>query len=248
MLNKAERFQVLRMIRFWCKLGWLPVEVDLSKWEMRPRASTWKCHFCFFVYAVHTFYKLCASVYWLNIGVPLHEAVIQLILTVTMVVTVYWYYVVYIKNPQFFGFYLSMTLTGKQIGKWKDKIPRGHVIIILCVGYEAAGDTQKARSWSCRLKEYTVQDIFAMSLPYTFLLSILTVMLTLIFNPSIKYMLYAAIPLEHQTIITFGILLFEELRMLIAGVSMMIPILTAQVLSFDLVRNKLQQLIDSMQR
>ena len=80
------------------------------------------------------------------------------------------------------------------------------------------------------------------------LLAGLATMLVFISNPSMKYLLYAALPREHQTWITFGILLFEESRFIIVIASVGTPILILQVLSFELVRNKLELLIHSMKR
>ena len=132
MLNKAERFEVLRMIRFWCKIGFLPMEVNLSTWELLPHAkkrTTWKCYFLFLLYAMNGLYKLIALVYWLKVGVPIHEAVIHAVLAVVPTVYCYWYYFLYFKNPRLFGMYLKMTLTGND-GMCQQRFHHSHILII----------------------------------------------------------------------------------------------------------------------
>ena len=104
------------------------------------------------------------------------------------------------------------------------------------------------RSWSRRLKECTLQDIFAMVLTYTVSLGLAAVLLALISNPSMKYLLYASLQQEHQTWINFVILIFEEWRYIVFLGSVDVPIFILQVMSFELVGHKLQLLIDSMQR
>ena len=119
MLNKSERFEVLRMFRYWCMLGWLPAEVNLSTWEILPpadRLKTWRCLIWFFLFALHAIYKMVALVYWLKVGIPFHEAVVHAVLAACMPVAIYWYYVLYIKYPRLFGVYVSMTLTGNDDG------------------------------------------------------------------------------------------------------------------------------------
>ena len=87
-----------------------------------------------------------------------------------------------------------------------------------------------------------------MTLFYTVSLAAGAMLLALMCYPSMKLLLYAALPKEHQTWITFGILILEELRYLIVACAIGIPVWILQVISFDLVGNKLTLLMDSMQR
>ena len=119
MLNTAERFEVLRMIRFWCKVGLFPIKVNLATWELLPVRAKWRCHFWFFLLALHALYKLVGLAYWLKVGIPLHQAVVHAVLAIAAPVYSYWYYVLYIKYPHLFGVYLNMTLTGNKGGKLK---------------------------------------------------------------------------------------------------------------------------------
>ena len=122
MLNKGEKFEFLRLFRFWCKVGLLPVQVNLSTWEIRPHANKltiWICHLWYYLFVLNSLYKAVALVYWLKVGIPLHQAIVHGVLAAGFFVCIYSYYVMFIKYRRLFGVYLSMTLTGNEIGKWE---------------------------------------------------------------------------------------------------------------------------------
>ena len=74
------------------------------------------------------------------------------------------------------------------------------------------------------------------------------IMIMFMWNPSMKLQLYAHIPQAYQTWPVFSLLLLEELRVLVVGLCSAIPAWVLQIVSIELVNNKLQQLICSMNR
>ena len=113
--------------------------------------------------------------------------------------------------------------------------------------YDAGVDDQDTVARSRRLQEYTPQDLFVISVPYMLSCAVAAIAMVLIFYPSMKLTLYASLPKEYQTWLTFGIILLEETRYLILFVCIGIPVWTLQVISFSLINSRLQLMINSMQ-
>ena len=63
-----------------------------------------------------------------------------------------------------------------------------------------------------------------------------------------RLLLYAALPYHLQNWATFGLCLLEEIRFMLIFIATVTPVLQVQVISFDLVTNQLQLLMQSIKR
>ena len=74
-------------------------------------------------------------------------------------------------------------------------------------------------------------------------LAILVVGAAMVYDPSMKLLLYAALPTHLQNQTSFGLCLLEEIRFLVVITETATPVWQLQVISFDLVSNQLRPLM-----
>ena len=116
MLNKGERFKVLKFFRVCSIVGQLPVEVDLTNWQIRAPPIKKRCvsAILYSFLLLHTLYKAGTLVhaYFCVPDAQLHQLLIHAVVAAATTLYSYWYYVAYIQDPALFAAYFKMTLLG----------------------------------------------------------------------------------------------------------------------------------------
>ena len=97
-----------------------------------------------------------------------------------------------------------------------------------------------------RLLGSSLQDFIAIGMPYLVLLAAGMIGACIIYDPTMKLLLYSALPERYQNWLSFGILWVEELRLMIFGSGIGVPVWQLQIIAFDTVNNNLQAMMDSM--
>ena len=121
MLNKRERYQVLKSLSVYCKVGPLPFEVDLATWELKESSTgkKWLCFVSNICFVLHVMYK-CGSLayaYLFVSDVQLYQLIIHLIAAMSSVMVAFWYHVMCWRSPVMFAKFAKMTLVGNVEGK-----------------------------------------------------------------------------------------------------------------------------------
>ena len=125
MLNTKERHGVLTFLRYFCKVGVLPLQVDVDGWDIHPGVkSSWKklaCRVSFAVYFVNILYKNFGLLYALVFApdTALHQLVLHMILAGGAAMISFWYYILYVQYPGTYAIFARMTLTANIIGSKK---------------------------------------------------------------------------------------------------------------------------------
>ena len=78
-----------------------------------------------------------------------------------------------------------------------------------------------------------MQDLIAIGLPYMGIMAILVICAALVYDPSMRLLLYTALPSRLQNWATFGLCLLEEIRFLVVFAAIGIPVLQLQVIIFN---------------
>ena len=123
MLNQTERQGVLRLLRTFCTVAFLPLEVDVNSWELHPYIRPlWKkllCRVSFALYLLHILGQILSLVNALMFmrGTPLYQIIIHGILASSFAVTSFHYYFLYIKYPGVNAAVVEMSLTGSVAGR-----------------------------------------------------------------------------------------------------------------------------------
>ena len=125
MLIAVERHQILLFLRCFCKARFLPADVDVQRWELRQFFHTgdrrgWICKAFYALFALRALYKNLSLIHVLlsPAPTPLHQIMVHAVLAAAYWTFVYWYYVLYIQQPDVYAALLHMTLTAK-IGQSK---------------------------------------------------------------------------------------------------------------------------------
>lgn len=117
MLNSKERQHVLACFRYFCKIGQLPLEVNVDRWEIHAgRKSTWKqlaCRVNIGIFLALTMHKnvTLAYAFLLAQDIPLYQIVIHMVLAASSGMICFWYYVIFIRYPETYAAFVRVTLT-----------------------------------------------------------------------------------------------------------------------------------------
>ena len=121
MLNLKERHWVLVFLRYCSICCQLPITVDPTSWEVRAATgSKWigwvstGLYASFVVHALSKLWSLLNSLFF-STGIPLHQIMIHFDVVSTAVMTVSWYYVLYIKHTNVTTGFAKITLTGGKV-------------------------------------------------------------------------------------------------------------------------------------
>ena len=68
-----------------------------------------------------------------------------------------------------------------------------------------------------------------------------------IYDPTMQLLLYSGLPTEHQNWLSFAVCFVEEMRFIFTFQGIAIPVFQVQVISFDLINQTLQLLLDSLE-
>ena len=107
---------------------------------------------------------------------------------------------------------------------------------------EVADDVRLVRY----LRERTLQDHIVLAMPYMVQIAAITVVACVVYDPSMKLLLYSAIPEQCQNWLSFLICLTEELRLLCMYAVLVVPTWQIQVMSFDLLNRELENIADAV--
>lgn len=123
MLSQAERYRLLRFLRFFCTVGFLPIEVDVNSWEIHPCIQPpWKrllCRISFASYCFHGVYQILSLLYVFMFlrGTPMYQVVIHMVIAAVTTVLSFAYCLLYIKYPAVNAVVFRMTTTGSIVGR-----------------------------------------------------------------------------------------------------------------------------------
>ena len=120
-------------------------------------------------------------------------------------------------------------------------------IEIFCAGPLLPND-ELERDWTVRIWEYSLRDLIAVCLPYTGIIALVAIIAAFVYDPSMRLLVYVALPSHLQNWATFGFCLLEEIRFAVICIATVVPILQIQVISFDIVTEKLRQMVQNMER
>ena len=106
----------------------------------------------------------------------------------------------------------------------------------------------KGKRWFDRLLECSLQDLIAIWLPHMLLLAASMAVICMIYDPTMKLLLYAALPESYQSWLTLGIGLVAEWCFLLFGAGLTVPAWQLQIVVIQDINEKLETLIESMMK
>ena len=104
---------------------------------------------------------------------------------------------------------------------------------------------KKSQLWHKRLLEYSPQDLIAMYMPHMAVFSVIATGASYIYDPTLRLLLYSALPGRYQNWLTFLVCFVEEIRLVVVMAGLGVTLLQVQVISFDLVSAHLQTRINA---
>ena len=104
----------------------------------------------------------------------------------------------------------------------------------------------EAKRWLERVLECSFQDLLAIWLPYMVLCAASIVTTCTIYDPTMKLLLYAALPENCQTWLSFVICLVQEMRVLLMCIGLAVPTWQIQIIAFQYADKALHDLADSV--
>ena len=93
-----------------------------------------------------------------------------------------------------------------------------------------------------------MQDLIALGSPYISVSSVAVISATYVYDPSMRLLLYSALPTNIQNWAIFGLLLVEEVRLMMINITAATLIFQMHVTSFDLVSNRLLVLTKKIEK
>ena len=96
------------------------------------------------------------------------------------------------------------------------------------------------------LHESSWRDLILILLPYTGILSLLLITLSLIYDPTMTIFMYSSLPENWKTWRWFLVCLLLEVRSMANSVALAIPAIQIHVIAFDLVIESLQKIADTL--
>ena len=119
MLNTEERQRVAISTSHFISISLLPATLDVKNWEFTPgcvtKVKSWACKISYATFVLHALFKIWRLIYELLIlqsTIPLHQVIIHLALAADAVVTMFWYYVLFIKYPDVYLGTMKTSLSG----------------------------------------------------------------------------------------------------------------------------------------
>ena len=77
------------------------------------------------------------------------------------------------------------------------------------------------------------------------ILAVFIIVACMVYDPTMKMLLYAALPEKYQNWLSFGVCILEEIRFLFIITGLAVPTLQRQIVAFQDVHKALQALVDS---
>ena len=259
MLTLDERAQVVKVLHYFCSFHLFPVRVDTERWELCPGAGAlWRtlaCSISYGLFVANTSYKVGSLLYvlFLTEGTPLHQIMIHGILAVGFLMIAFWYYVLFIKHADVNAQFVRTTLTC-EIGKDSRGYPMKFTqftLIDFTLSCHILGtqptilDVPEATQQHHSLRQRSLQDLIAIWMPHMVLMAAVTVGACYLYDPTMKQLLYSALPESYKNWVSFGILWTEEVRLTLFATGLAIPVWQVQILAFDLATEKLRAVGDA---
>ena len=122
MLDQAERYRILKFLRHLSTAAALPLQVDLSSWDIHSRLQpSWKRLLCRMSFAIYCLHAVCQILSLLHVLIflqrtPLHQIITHMSLAFGYAVTAFWNYLLYVKYPEINAAIARMTLAGSVDG------------------------------------------------------------------------------------------------------------------------------------
>lgn len=91
-----------------------------------------------------------------------------------------------------------------------------------------------------------MQDLIATWLPHLILLVVAVMIVCMIYDPTMKLLIFAALPESYQNWLTFAICLVEEARFLMICAGLGAPSWQLQIVAFQDINEELGALIQSV--
>ena len=93
----------------------------------------------------------------------------------------------------------------------------------------------------------SLQDLIAIVMPYMTPVVIAMIAGCMLYDPTMKMLLYSGLPGQYQSWASAVICFAEEMRFLVILVGVAVPIWQFQVIAFDLVNRKLTETLKAME-
>ena len=263
MLTLEERIRVAISTSYLFRICSLPATIDAKTGRFCPGSGTiwtdWACKMFYSLFTAHTAYKISSLVFGLLFSqnkIPLHQIIIHLTVAAVPVMIVFWYYWIFINYPGIFLGIMEISLTPRD--EWGKRSALQEILIVVTVnlvfdsGLLGMGNKPtlvpvkyEGRRWYARLLEHSLQDLIAIYLPHMLLCGVALIGVCYAYDPTLRLLLYAALPGGYQCWQTFTICLVEEMRLVLMCVGVGVPVLQLQVISFDQVNADLEAVITS---
>ena len=99
---------------------------------------------------------------------------------------------------------------------------------------------RKRQRWYRHLLQCSLQDLIVIYLPYMTLVAGFFIGACYVYDPTLRLLLYSALPGRYQNWLTFVMCLVEEMRLLLIFYGVGVPVTQSQVLSFNMVSTHLE--------
>lgn len=104
-------------------------------------------------------------------------------------------------------------------------------------------DNDGNKQWFKRLLKCSLQDLIVIYVPYMVVLAAVLILACYVYDPTLRLLLYSALPECHQTWLAFVICYMEEMRFMLMLFGIVTPVWQLQVLSLDLINKYLELII-----
>ena len=232
MLSLQERYNILRLLRFFCIIIPFPAQLNVETWQIRhtggfTKRKAWASKASCLLFILHAVYinlTLIHALFALR-TVPLYQLILHAVFASASALYVFWYYILYVRHGNVTAEFRSLTLSMAIVGGMNAKTGKG----------------TRRQSLFAR----PLEDLMAIYLPHVIIASFALILLTFVYDPSITFLLYSALPRRYQFWLTFCACLMEEFRFVLFIIGIIVPIWQLQVMAFEDINRKLKELINS---
>ena len=227
MLTLNEHRRILTLWRHFSRFSMFPIAVDPDSWELRAendsKRKPWASRISFLLFIAHALYIILSLVPALHFhrDIPLHKMIMHGNMAAASATFSFWYYVLYFKYSDLNAEFVRMTL-------------RGYLA-------ESARENGQRHLW-----ERSLQDLLGILMPVLIPLSTLIVLACILYDPTMKFVLYAALPRKFQNWLSFIICSMEETRFLYMFAAITIPMWQVQLVAFAMINSRLEKIVDAV--
>ena len=182
MLSPQERYNILRFLRFFCIIIPFPAQLSLKTWQIgHPGGCTkrkaWASKASYLLLILHVVYINLTLIHALFVlrTVPLYQLILHAVFASSTALYVFWYYILYVRHANATGEFRSLTLSMAIVGGMNTKRGKG------TMGRES-------------LLARPLEDLMAVYLPHVVVASFALILLTFVYDLSITFLLYSALP------------------------------------------------------